>query len=67
MKGYELVANAKDDKTETSTRLYQVVAAAEQGYFIIQGLVPTERAEEWVPEFKKLTASFRRTNNEQAR
>ena len=60
LKGYELLADAKYDKTGAPTRLYQVIAVDEQGYFIIQGIVPTERAEEWVPEFQKLTASFRR-------
>lgn len=60
LKGYELLADAKNDKTGAPMRLYQVVAAAEKGYFIIQGIVPTERAEEWVPEFKKVTASFGR-------
>ena len=61
LKGYELMSDARDRKTDTPTRLYQVVAADDQAYFIFQGLVPAERAEELVPEFKKLTASFRRT------
>lgn len=60
LKAYELLADAKNHKTEAPMRLYQVVAAAEKGYFIFQGIAPNGRAEEWVPEFQKLTASFRR-------
>jgi hypothetical protein len=41
-------------------RLYQVVIPDETGYFILQGISRADRAAEMVPEFRKLTASFRR-------
>lgn len=64
MAAYELLAAAKDTKTGAAIRLYQVIAAEEDGYFIIQGLVGAEREAEMLPEFRRLTESFRRTSGE---
>ena len=41
-------------------RFYQVVAPDPGGYFIFQGLVGSDIAAEYLPEFQRLTASFRR-------
>jgi hypothetical protein len=57
---YELEADAADAGSGRAMRLYQVVIPDETGYFILQGLIRADRAGEIVPEFKALTASFRR-------
>jgi hypothetical protein len=57
---YELEANAIDSRSRRPMRLYQVVIPDETGYFILQGISRADRAAEMVPEFRKLTASFRR-------
>jgi hypothetical protein len=57
---YELEANAIDTGTGRPVHIYQVVAPDPGGYYIIQGFVSRTRAPEVVPEFKALTATFRR-------
>lgn len=44
----------------SAVRLYRVIAAQEDGYVIIQGLVGADRETEMIPEFRRLTESFRR-------
>ena len=57
---YELQADAKDVKSGTPIRLYQVIARSDAGgYFIVQGLVGTDRAAGMLPEFRRVTESFR--------
>lgn len=58
---YELLADAKDVKSGTPIRLYQVIAPNDGGYFIVQALVGADRAAEMLPEFRRVTESFRRT------
>ena len=62
--GYELVADAKDARTGTPMTLYQVIVPDVTGYFIVQGLISAGRAEELLPEFRQITATFRRTTPE---
>lgn len=59
---YELLADAKDVKSGSPVRLYQVIAPDGGGYFIIQGLVGVDRAAEILPEFRRVTESFRRAD-----
>jgi hypothetical protein len=58
--GYELEADAIDSRSGRPMRLYQVIIPDQTGYFILQGISRPDRASEIVPEFKRLTASFRR-------
>jgi hypothetical protein len=64
---YELLADAKDMKTGTPIRLYQVVALDGSGYIMMQGLVGAARAAALLPEFRRVTASFRKAPAEAAR
>jgi hypothetical protein len=57
---YELEADATDARSGRAVRLYQVIIPDETGYFILQGLSRTDRAAEIFPEFRTVTASFRR-------
>jgi hypothetical protein len=58
---YEILADAKDVKTGAAMRLYQVIASEKDGYFIFQGLVTPAREAEMLPEFRRVTETFRRT------
>jgi hypothetical protein len=57
---YELEAEAIDARSGVPMRLYQVIVPDETGYFVAQGLSRADRAAELFPEFKAVTASFRR-------
>jgi hypothetical protein len=59
---YELLADAKDVKSGTPIRLYQVIAPDGGGYFIVQAHVGSDRAAEMLPEFRRITESFRKTD-----
>jgi hypothetical protein len=61
---YELLADAKDVKSGIAVRLYQVIAQEGSGYYIVQGLVGADRAAELLPEFRRVTESFRRTDGD---
>jgi hypothetical protein len=41
---YELEADAADARSGTPVRLYQVITADEDGYFILQGVARADRA-----------------------
>jgi len=56
---YELLGDAKDQKTGIPLRFYQVIAPLEEGYVIVQGLVGVERADELLAEFHSISQSFR--------
>ncbi len=56
---YELLAAALDVKSGMPVHLYQVVAVDGQAYWIAQGVVSAGRFAEWLPEFRKVTASLR--------
>jgi hypothetical protein len=58
---YELQADGIHVKTGTAVRVYQVIAPDEGGYIVIQGLVGKARAAEMLPEFRRVTATFRTT------
>jgi hypothetical protein len=60
MAAYELLADATDGKSDLPMRLYQVIAPNGDHYFIAQGLVGASRGEEMLPEFKRVTESFKR-------
>ena len=60
LEAYEIVADANDLRSGLPLRFYQVVAPDPGGYVISQGLVGTDIAAEYLPEFRRLTESFRR-------
>lgn len=61
---YEILADAKDVKSGTAIRLYQVIVPDAGGYFIVQGLVGADRADAMLPEFRRVTESFRKAGAE---
>ena len=58
--GYELVGETSDLKSNKALRMYQFVVADDANYYLAQGFVSPARAETMLPEFRKITASFRR-------
>jgi hypothetical protein len=58
---YELTADGNDVRSGAAMKLYQVIAADGDGYFIAQGLVATARAKQSIAEFQRVTNSFKRT------
>lgn len=59
--GYELVADAREEDTSRPVRIYQVVLPEGSDYVIVQGIVATNRAAEWIPEFRAVAQSLRRS------
>ena len=57
---YELEADAIDARSGAPMRLYQIIVPDETGYFIAQGFSRADRAADLFPEFRAVTASFRR-------
>jgi hypothetical protein len=60
LRGYEIVADATDRKSGLPVKLYQAILLEGDGYYVLQGLVGADRAAEYLPEFRRLTGSFRR-------
>lgn len=61
LRAYELIADGKSSDHGDATRLYQVIAVDGGGYFIIQARVGLDRSEDTLPEFRRVTSSFRKT------
>lgn len=57
--GFESLAEAEDAKSETPIVIYQVMLFDGGSYILMQGLVGTARREEFLPEFKAMSRSFR--------
>jgi len=58
MDSYELILSASDSKTKTPTRIYQVLAVAEDRYFVLQGMCAESKFDEFLPEFRRVKNSF---------
>jgi hypothetical protein len=59
---YELRATATQQRSGEPMSLYQVVAVDQRTYFLMQGIVGAARAAELLPEFRRVTETFRRTS-----
>lgn len=57
---YELLGDAADRRSGTPMRFYQVIAADPGGYYIMQGLAGSDRADAAVAQFRAMTKGFRR-------
>jgi hypothetical protein len=62
MRGYEILADASDTKTGTPIRIYQVVIEGVEQDYLIQGLVGAKIEKTYLPEFRRLTSTFRVAN-----
>ena len=56
---YELTADAADKNSGMPLRVYQLVIAAGNRYFLAQGLVGAKRADSILPQFREIVASIR--------
>lgn len=60
MEAYELVADAKDARTEAPVKLYQTIAKEPGGYYIFLGAVGAKKGDAMVKAFRAATATFKR-------
>jgi hypothetical protein len=60
LRGYELLAETDDPKSNRPVSLYQLLLVDDQTYYIAQGLVGEERGREFLPAFRGVAESFRR-------
>ncbi len=60
LKGYEIVATAKDENTDTPLVVYQVMLFHEQDYYILQGRVGANLREEYLDDFQRMAMSFKK-------
>ena len=58
---YELVVAASDRRTRAPLRVYQALVVDGERFFLMQGLVGSANAEEFIPQFREIAQSFRRT------
>lgn len=58
---YEMIADAVEAQTRTPLKVYQVIIAEGGHYMLVQGYVGAGRAEEFIPQFKAIARSVRRT------
>jgi len=63
LQGYEIEATAEDLRSGTPLAVYQVMLF-DDGYIVMQGMVGKSRQEEFLPEFKALARSLRRTRGQ---
>ena len=56
--GFEIVANATDRASGTPLAVYQAVGVAGDRYFLLQGFVGEADADEFMPQFRAIAASF---------
>jgi hypothetical protein len=62
MTGHEIVATAVDRNSGTAIDVYQAFASDGARYYLVQGLVGTAGADEFMPQFREVAASFERTS-----
>lgn len=61
LEGFESTATARDEESNIPLILYQAIVFDEKDYILMVGLVGVEKQEEYLPEFKKMARSLRRT------
>lgn len=57
----EIVASALDHDTAEPLRVHQTVVVDGDRYFLMQGLVGVGEADEFMPQFRRISQSFRRS------
>ena len=62
LSGYELLAIAKDKKSDWPLMVYQTILLEGDRYFIVQGFVGMESGKEYLGEFRTITNSLRIVN-----
>jgi hypothetical protein len=60
LNGYEIVADGEDIDSGTPLSIYQVILYGDGSYILIQGLVGSTIADQYLPEFKSMARSLRR-------
>lgn len=58
---YEMIADAVEARSRAPLKVYQVIIAEGGHYMLVQGYVGADRAERFIPQFKSIARSVRRT------
>jgi len=61
LRAHELVVTARDRRSGAPIAIYQLVLVDGNRFFLVQGLVGEEHAEEFMPQFREIAHSFHRT------
>ena len=61
--GYELTARGKDAKSGQTMVIYQTILFEGKTYYILQGLVSARSSTRFLPAFRQMARSFRRTRS----
>jgi hypothetical protein len=56
-KAFELIAQGSDPRTKQPLTVYQVIIATEKTYYILQGMVPSTSARDYLPIFRSVAKS----------
>jgi hypothetical protein len=56
-KAFELIAQESDPQTKQPLTVYQVITATDQTYYILQGMVPSTNAQDYLPIFRSVAKS----------
>ncbi len=59
LSAYELTASAKDEQTGTPVTVYQAIAAEGDTYYLVQGIISAESADDYLAEFKQVARSLK--------
>ena len=62
LKGYEVVADALEEATGTPLKVYFVVLVHDAGYYLFSGYVAADRADKFIPEFRRIASTLRRVD-----
>lgn len=57
---HEFVVAASDRRTGAPVQVYQALVVDGDRFFLVQGMVGAEKAEEFMPQFREIAMSFRR-------
>ena len=62
LSGYEIVAKGKDIESGQPMVIYQTILFQDQSYYIMQGLISHKQSERYLPVFREMVRSFKRTS-----
>jgi len=62
LEAYELLADATHTGSGIPIQFYQVIVPADGTYYILQGFVNSDRAAEFLEEFRRVTETFQRVS-----
>lgn len=59
LNAYELVADAKDEKSDTAVVVYQTIVLGKERYYLMQGLVGASQRDQYLAEFRWIASTLK--------